>query len=526
MEVFIALFAVIVVGLIIGEIKWGILRKPYDPSKWSHKVISAIVILPCLVLSLLFYVFISSPIYNSVAYPLTEGVNHYNPYIQQFDAFQKGQLYIDYAVDEDLLTLENPYDPIQREGIYYLWDRALYDGHYYSYFGIAPIIFVYYPYYILTGELPSDALVGLIFLLLTTVFVPLIIFEWAKKRAKKTPFSLLCVASIATTLGTNVFLAARGVQPYYYIAILAGMAFLAIFLFLFIKGLFTVTKTRLIYLFGAGVAYGLLFLSRINMAILAGFIILPSLIFFVIKRIKEKSQYKFIVGDLIVLVIPVVATLVFTCWFNAARFSSPWDFGTNYQLTVSDVSQNTLRITDLGPAIYHYIIQNLEISNQYSYIGFTYNTLVNYGHFVYLDASMSIFATPLLLGLLLTPAIIFNGKHPLSRRIIFLLIIIGIIFVAWLNFSMGGLIFRYTLDLCLVGALAATIGLLLIFERILEGKHRWVSYCFGCLLAIFFLASSITSVQIALITNGNLMVIKDSVMAFLKAVLPFVNLST
>ncbi|MDD4596005.1 MAG: hypothetical protein PHQ30_04755 [Candidatus Izemoplasmatales bacterium] len=524
MYVLIAIFVVIIAGLVFGEVKWGILRTVYNPTKRSHQFISMLAILPCLVLSGLFYAYISDPVSDPVAYPLTQGVNRYNPYIQQFDAFQKGQLFIDYEVSEELNALDNPYDPNQRIGIYYLWDRALYESHYYSYFGIAPILVVYYPYYLVTGNLPSDAFVGLFFMLLITFFVPLIILDLAKRILKKTPLSLLCLAMVAATFGTNVFLAARGVQPYYYIAILSGMAFLAIFLFLFIKGLSSVKFSGFVYLFGAGIAYGLLFLSRVNMAILAIFIIVPSLLFYVFRLTNGKRIIGKKTLGLLSLATPVVITLVFSCWFNDARFSSPWDFGNSYQLTVSDVSKNTLHIKDLGLSIYYYGFQNLELSNQYSYITFTYNTFENYDYFIYSDASMSLLVTPLMIGLLLSPFIIFNRKYSVFLRIIFPAILLGICFVAWLNFSLGGLIFRYTLDLCLIGTLTSTIGLLLIFERIRESRHKWIQYTGGGLLALLFLTSSIVSLQIALITNGNLIVIKESVIAFLETVLPFLNL--
>ena len=62
---------------------------------------------------------------GEVAYPLENGVNQYNPYVQQTDAFLKGQLHIDYKPSDELLALENPYDYSSRDGIYYLWDRAL-----------------------------------------------------------------------------------------------------------------------------------------------------------------------------------------------------------------------------------------------------------------------------------------------------------------------------------------------------------------------------------------------------------------
>ena len=81
-------------------------------------------------------------------------------YIRQFDAWKKGQIELDLEVDRRLAELENPYDPTQRKqsGARYNWDYALYDGKYYSYFGIAPILTVHAPIYAVTGKLPNIAL--------------------------------------------------------------------------------------------------------------------------------------------------------------------------------------------------------------------------------------------------------------------------------------------------------------------------------------------------------------------------------
>ena len=92
---------------------------------------------------------------HNVDYPMLNKVSDYDPYIQQFDAFKKGQLHLDWQVDEKLMALENPYDPEQRKGVDFLWDRAYYDGKYYSYFGITPIVTVMYPFYLLSGILPA-----------------------------------------------------------------------------------------------------------------------------------------------------------------------------------------------------------------------------------------------------------------------------------------------------------------------------------------------------------------------------------
>ena len=85
----------------------------------------------------------------AATYPF-ETLYNKNAYEQQFDAFLKHRLSIDIEPAKELLALSNPYDRASRTGIRFLWDRALYDGKYYSYFGITPIITVYYPYYFIT----------------------------------------------------------------------------------------------------------------------------------------------------------------------------------------------------------------------------------------------------------------------------------------------------------------------------------------------------------------------------------------
>ena len=91
---------------------------------------------------------------SAATYPF-ETLYNKNAYEQQFDAFLKHRLSIDIEPAKELLALSNPYDRASRTGIRFLWDRALYDGKYYSYFGITPIITVYYPYYFITGKVPS-----------------------------------------------------------------------------------------------------------------------------------------------------------------------------------------------------------------------------------------------------------------------------------------------------------------------------------------------------------------------------------
>ena len=78
---------------------------------------------------------------------------HRNQYEKMGDAILKGQLHLDIPVEEGLLALENPYDPAARSGLYYQWDHAYYNGHYYMYFGVVPALLVFAPYQWLTGQM-------------------------------------------------------------------------------------------------------------------------------------------------------------------------------------------------------------------------------------------------------------------------------------------------------------------------------------------------------------------------------------
>lgn len=79
---------------------------------------------------------------NPIPYPLEGPVSDYSAHIQQFDAFQKGQICLDLPVDPRLATMENPYDTSARNalGVSYHWDRAFFGGRYYSYFGVVPVL--------------------------------------------------------------------------------------------------------------------------------------------------------------------------------------------------------------------------------------------------------------------------------------------------------------------------------------------------------------------------------------------------
>ena len=55
---------------------------------------------------------------------------------------------------------------MKETGENYLWDTAYYEGHYYVYFGVVPVLLFYLPFYLVTGaNFPTaiGVLIGMVF---------------------------------------------------------------------------------------------------------------------------------------------------------------------------------------------------------------------------------------------------------------------------------------------------------------------------------------------------------------------------
>ena len=153
---------------------------------------------------LLFTCFIIQALINSSAYFVKYdelylgGTSSNNIYYQQFDAYVKGQLHLDVPVDDRLLTIANPYDPLKRNGITVLWDHAFYNGKYYSYYGHAPIYLVMLPIYWISGYVPTNLFVLQVGVLFSIFAILLAALEIIKLFIKKVngPLLVLTLVSI------------------------------------------------------------------------------------------------------------------------------------------------------------------------------------------------------------------------------------------------------------------------------------------------------------------------------------------
>ncbi len=481
--------------------------------KGAKTIAVALCVAVCGVFSVLGATAESEPV---IEYPLSGNVENYSPYVQQFDAFQKGQLNIDVEPDERLLELQNPYDPNQRNDIDYLWDRAFYDGKYYSYFGVAPIITIYYPFWLITGSLPNDTAVKTVFAVLAAVFLPLAVFELSKLTKKKITPWFVCMAAVGAFFASLVPVMQRGRAQFYYIAVLAAEAFLSLFVFLAVRALNSDNRTaRLWLLAGAGTAFGLGFHSRINTVFPAAIVAIVFLLVYLVKSVKNKKLGEFF-ANAAALGAPVAAALMFSLAYNYLRFGSPFEFGTSYQLTVLDTSLYKLDLSGVIPCILYYFIQPLGVSGEFPFLHMQNIGIFGYYRPLYVDRNFGIAVLPFTW---ISASMPFAWKKlSATKRIILVGCVFAIFVTALTDFCLGGVIFRYIADIAPAVALFSAFVLIELYASTENlGMRRVIKYL-GTGLCI---VTAVVCLAVSLDYDGNFVEYSPSVYSALKSFFMF-----
>ena len=430
----------------------------------------------------------------------------YDPYMQLFDAFMKGQLHLDWEVDEKLLELENPYNLEERTEVNYLWDRAYYDGKYYTYFGITPIITIMFPFYFLSGMLPSPVLIQFIYMLIFAIVFPKLLMMLLNRFGEKTPTVLKILITYTAYLSSFDLLIGRGDAPFYYIACTAAIAFLTWFAYLFFKGVFTDNhKERCIYFLVAGLMFAFSFHARVNKAFMGVFYIVPIVIFYIILG-KQTKKKKLI--ELGCLGFFVIIGFVISFLYNYARFDDILEFGANYQLTVTDVSAYKLDISEFDDAIEYYykteLIDNM-MNDRWEFmrdkLKLSKYNLRSVDRYLYVSEHFGLYAVPFMLFSLMAVWIVFSKKNSWPYKITLVSTVIGGFIMAWLDFCLGGVIFRYLTDFSTEIAVCSALVALYILEMTYSMENKKVAMLLKTFVVIVMVVSIYKAVQITVIDS-------------------------
>lgn len=277
---------------------------------------------------------------------------HRNQYEKAADAFLKGQLHLDIPVEEGLLALENPYDPAARNGIYYQWDHAYYNGHYYMYFGVVPVLLVFAPYQLLTGHSLTTYHGTQVFAALFIIGLFLMLHYLTKRLFPKMPVAVFFLLGSAMAVMSIWYCVAFPAM--YCTAIMSAICLMVWSLYFFLRAVFDPETTwKTFILAGLGSLCGALVFGCRPTIGLANVLVLPLVITFFKTR---KFTPKLLLGT-VLSALPYVVVAAGLMWYNNARFDDPFEFGQSYQLTVADQSQYGSIFSNLDWKV---LFQNIE----------------------------------------------------------------------------------------------------------------------------------------------------------------------
>ncbi len=285
-------------------------------------------------------------------------------------AFEEGRTYLhELEPDDPLLQMENPYDWSARgDGTFpYSWDHVLYDGKYYSYYGVAPLL-LFVPYHLVTGHFfPAEIAVmlfsaaGLILLALTYLAV---VRRWFAHIPAGTVLGGLVVLLSASGAW---FCAGR--PKFYEIAITSGFCCVAGgALLLITSGIISGEKLRPVRLGGASLLLGLAVLCRPTLAVYAACGAVW-ILWGAFSRKKERLPI------LLWGLLPMAAAAVFQMWYNYDRFGDVLEFGIKYSLTVNDFTHTEFHLHFVLISLYDLLITPPAFFPDYPYISTPFSML-------------------------------------------------------------------------------------------------------------------------------------------------------
>lgn len=426
---------------------------------------------------------------------LTNIAYHHSQLQSLAKAFCNGKLYLPDEVPEFILNMENPYDTALRNQLAannnqtYHWDAAYFDGHYYVYFGVVPVILFYLPYYLITGkDLPNGALV----LLLTMLFIAsvfFLVYALVRRYSKSREITLgeYILLSLTAVLGSGiVFL---GCYPdLYAVPIISGLAFCALGIgFWLLSHRFEENSPKR---FTTCLAVGSVFLALAvgcrPQFVLLSFLAIPIFRDSVLKKRTLISQKSVI--STVLFALPYVIVAAGLMWYNNARFGSPFDFGASYNLTTNDVSNRGFVFDRLGTIIYYYLLQPCVIDPIYPFLKTSHIMTTYMGTTIRQDIYGGIFfQSPLTVLLLGSYFLKDRMKKANSLYVMITLVVIGVVTVI-VDGQMGGILQRYVCDFAFIFTLAAVIVYIALNDKISKlGTGKNASY--SALTLIFALTA-------------------------------------
>ena len=261
------------------------------------------------------------------------------------DAFEHHQVNLLEEPSEDLLKLDDPYEYVKRDAEVgsgnFLWDHCFYNGKYYSYYGIGPVLALFLPYHLITGYYFPSGWATLMFSLIGILFLTKIYLAVIEKKFRDLPTNTVTAGLITLQLSSGIMFSAA--RPLFYeLAIASGFMCVAIGAYLLMtSNILWDGKISYVRLGFASFFLGYAVLCRPTLAVYC----IAALFFFagglkkaldgLEKRQKTRTFFKYAAVALVPLGIIALGQMT----YNYLRFDNPLDFGIQYSLTINDFTR-------------------------------------------------------------------------------------------------------------------------------------------------------------------------------------------
>ena len=411
---------------------------------------------------------IATSTYNSGSWDGHSIVNTYKvggdnaqQYAELAKAMTHGQLYLDEEPPEWLVNMDNPYDKGARDelqkqtGESYLFDVAYYNGHYYVYFGVLPVLLFYLPFYLLTGSSFPTAIGVLIACIMFVLGITALMDRFARHHFKRMSLGLFLLLQMPLVACSGMLYLAK-FPTFYSLPISMALAFTVWGLYFWLRGRSSSRACRW-YLAGS-------LCMALVVACRPQFIVFSLLAFPLFWRrfIKERHLFsKQGAREFACLLAPYFVVAAGIMLYNRARFGSFTDFGANYNLTVNDMTQRGMNAGRLLPALFAYFLQTPTTTGVFPWIQPTTFDTTYLGQTIKEVTFGGILTClPILWVLAFAKPILAHRFHVRSTHtvasVVITMLVSGLV-VACLDAEMAGILQRYTADYSILFLIPAVL---------------------------------------------------------------------
>lgn len=393
------------------------------------------------------------------------------------DAFEHHQVNLLEEPSEDLLKLDDPYEYVKRDAEVgsgnFLWDHCFYNGKYYSYYGIGPVLALFLPYHLITGYYFPSGWATLMFSLIGILFLTKIYLAVIEKKFRDLPTNTVTAGLITLQLSSGIMFSAA--RPLFYeLAIASGFMCVAIGAYLLMtSNILWDGKISYVRLGFASFFLGYAVLCRPTLAVYC----IAALFFFagglkkaldgLEKRQKTRTFFKYAAVALVPLGIIALGQMT----YNYLRFDNPLDFGIQYSLTINDFTRAEFHWKYVLINMYAYLFNMPHFTpRKFTYLASSAERFGINGYTFFDDAGKNLVSVGIIYRALPMFAYLFSGKAlqrvEKKKRVLPILLIgvtcilmpLAIIFSSWES----GYAVRYNADFSwqmVIGALVVAFTL-------------------------------------------------------------------